>query len=290
MSVFRDANGAEWDIQLDAFGIEDVKRETGIDLADISASGWLAVETDASAVGRVLAVLCGEQIRACKSNSRAFARLVRGDAIQRGRQALLAEGADFFPATEWSEIQSSLTKRKSSKDADGPAEPDRPGQRDEDPAAGGSLHAAGCDDPAAADGRGAGVYRFADFRGKRVCIWPGEHPADLCHRLAGECGVSARGLSLRVLWLMAHARRERQRQLALDVRYTIWTQDKFDVGQFVKRGSVAVYKSYPLPDTPTMRKAKEDLEAERRLVEERMRQTWPEEPTSRRAARLCDCT
>ena len=115
MSVFRDANGAEWDIQLDAFGIEDVKRDTGIDLADISASGWLAVETDASAVGRVLAVLCGEQIRACKSNSRAFARLVRGDAIQRGRQALLAEGADFFPATEWSEIQSSLTKRKSSK-------------------------------------------------------------------------------------------------------------------------------------------------------------------------------
>ena len=115
MSVFRDANGAEWDIQLDAFGIEDVKRETGIDLADISASGWLAVETDASAVGRVLAVLCGEQIRACKSNSRAFARLVRGDAIQRGRQALLDEGADFFPATEWSEIQSSLTKRKSSK-------------------------------------------------------------------------------------------------------------------------------------------------------------------------------
>ena len=70
---------------------------------------------------------------------------------------------------------------------------------------------------------------------------------------------------------MAHARRERQRQLALDVRYTIWTQDKFDVGQFVKRGAVAVYKAYPLPDTPTMRKAKADLEAERKLVEERMR-------------------
>ena len=71
---------------------------------------------------------------------------------------------------------------------------------------------------------------------------------------------------------MAHARRERQRQLALDVRYTIWTQDKFDVGQFVKRGAVAVYKAYPLPDTPTMRQAKADLEAERKLVEERMRQ------------------
>ncbi len=70
---------------------------------------------------------------------------------------------------------------------------------------------------------------------------------------------------------MAHARRERQRQLALDVRYTIWTQDKFDAGQFVKRGTLAVYKSYPLPDTPAMRKAREDLEAERKLLEERMR-------------------
>ena len=71
---------------------------------------------------------------------------------------------------------------------------------------------------------------------------------------------------------MAHARRERQRQLALDVRYTIWTHDKFDAEQFVKRGSLAVYQSYPLPDTPALRKAKEDLEAERKLVEERMRQ------------------
>ena len=70
---------------------------------------------------------------------------------------------------------------------------------------------------------------------------------------------------------MAHARRERQRQLSLDVRYTIWTQEKFDVGQFVKRGTVAVYKAYPLPDTPALRKAKEDLEAERKLLEERMR-------------------
>jgi cytochrome c551/c552 len=71
---------------------------------------------------------------------------------------------------------------------------------------------------------------------------------------------------------MAHARRERQRQLALDVRFTIWTQDKFDVEQFVKRGSVAVYKSYPLPDTPAMRQARADLEAERKLVAERMKQ------------------
>ncbi len=115
MSTFRDIKGDEWQVQLDAFAIEEAKRETGVDLADISAGGWFAIATDASAVGRVLAVLCGEEIRTCKLTSRAFARLVRGEAIQRGRQALLDEGADFFPPTEWSEMQSSLTKRKSSK-------------------------------------------------------------------------------------------------------------------------------------------------------------------------------
>ena len=115
MSIFRDLGGNEWRVQLDAFAIEEVKRETGIDLADISAGGWLAVAIDAAAVGRVLAVLCGEEIRGHKKTARAFARLVRGDAIQRGRQALLDEGADFFPANEWSEMRSNLAKRQTSK-------------------------------------------------------------------------------------------------------------------------------------------------------------------------------
>lgn len=70
---------------------------------------------------------------------------------------------------------------------------------------------------------------------------------------------------------MAHARRERQRQLALDVRYTIWTQERFDAERFVKRGTLAVYQAYPLPETDTLRRAREELEVERRMVEERMR-------------------
>lgn len=70
---------------------------------------------------------------------------------------------------------------------------------------------------------------------------------------------------------MAHARRERQRQLALDVRYTIWTQERFDAERFVKRGTMAVYQAYPLPETPALQKARQDLEIERRMVEERMR-------------------
>jgi hypothetical protein len=112
MSVFKDCNGDEWRVQLDAFCIADAKKETGIDLADLSAGGWLAVATDASAVGRILAVVCGDEIRARKTTGRALAKLIRGEGIKSGRAALLSEGADFFPLSEWSAIQSNLTKRK----------------------------------------------------------------------------------------------------------------------------------------------------------------------------------
>ena len=111
MSVFKDSNGDEWRVYLDAFVLADTKKETGIDLADITAGGWHAVATDASAVGRVLTVVCQDQIKAAKTTGRAFAGLVRGEAIERGRQALLAEGADFFPASEWSAIRANSNKR-----------------------------------------------------------------------------------------------------------------------------------------------------------------------------------
>ena len=117
MSVFRDCNGDEWRAMLDAFSIDDAKKETGIDLADLSAGGWQSVATDASAVGRVLAVVCSDEIRARKMNSRGFARVVRGEAIESGRAALLSEGADFFPPSEWSAIRSNLTKRTESQQA-----------------------------------------------------------------------------------------------------------------------------------------------------------------------------
>lgn len=72
-----------------------------------------------------------------------------------------------------------LEETEGDEGPDGPTKPVGPGQRDEDATAGGSLPAAGCGDPTEARGRSEGVYRFAAFGGKRVCIWPGDHPADL---------------------------------------------------------------------------------------------------------------
>jgi hypothetical protein len=112
MSVFRDCNGDEWRVYLDAFTLADIKKECGIDLADITAGGWHAVATDASAVGRVLAVVCADEIKMRpKMTARAFAKLIRGEAIEAGRKALTEEGADFFPPSEWSAIRSNSQKR-----------------------------------------------------------------------------------------------------------------------------------------------------------------------------------
>ena len=54
---------------------------------------------------------------------------------------------------------------------------------------------------------------------------------------------------------MAVAARESRRALVLDVRAMVWQEKRFDAERFVKTGSVAVYKAYPLPDTPAMREA-----------------------------------
>ena len=111
MSVFRDANGDEWRVQFDAFVLAEAKKDTGVDLADLSAGGWQAVETDVSALGRVLAVVCGDEIRARKMTGRDFAKRIRGESIETARAALLAEGADFFPQSEWSAIRANSRKR-----------------------------------------------------------------------------------------------------------------------------------------------------------------------------------
>lgn len=116
MSVFKDSTGQEWRILFDAFALADVEKETGVDLADVAAGGWQKVQTDSGVVGRILAVLCQDEIKARKLESRSFARLIRGAAIDQARAALVAEGADFFPPSEWSAMLSNLAKRKTARD------------------------------------------------------------------------------------------------------------------------------------------------------------------------------
>ena len=114
--MFRDSAGAEWRIEFDAFSLEDINSELQIDLGDLTAGGWHKLATHSPTVAKVMAVLLRDEIKAQGLTDRQFAKRITGDAIDRARAALEAAAANFFPASEWSSIQSNLTKRKETTD------------------------------------------------------------------------------------------------------------------------------------------------------------------------------
>jgi hypothetical protein len=112
MSKFTDALGLDWQFEFDCFLLDRVDKEAKVDLADMSAGGLLAVERDVKALGRVLVVVCGEQLKERGKSPAEFIKQIRKDAITRAREAVLEALADFFPESAWSAMQLSLTTRK----------------------------------------------------------------------------------------------------------------------------------------------------------------------------------
>jgi hypothetical protein len=104
--------GLAWQFEFDCFLLDRVDKEANVDLADLSAVGLFAVVRDAKALGRVLAVVCAEQLKERGTSPDQFIKQIRKDALTRAREAVLEALADFFPATEWSAMQSALTMRK----------------------------------------------------------------------------------------------------------------------------------------------------------------------------------
>jgi len=116
MAGFKDKGGNDWQVVFDAFLLDEVRKATGIDLADIAAGGWLQIETDSGAVGRVLAAVCKDEIKARRWTPEQFAKGIRGEAIEAGREALRVEAADFFPPSEWSAIRLNSGKRTQARE------------------------------------------------------------------------------------------------------------------------------------------------------------------------------
>jgi hypothetical protein len=114
VSTFKDALGQPWQIEFDGFLLDQIEKEAQVDLADLSAAGLYAVQSDVKALVRVLAVACGEQLKEKRKPAADFQRQIRKDAITRSRAALMVALADFFPESEWSEMQSNLVKRQTS--------------------------------------------------------------------------------------------------------------------------------------------------------------------------------
>lgn len=112
MAAFKDALGQTWDVDFDAFVLDKIKSQVGIDLADLTAGGWYKIETDVISLVHTVAVIIREQLDARRIPEAELGRRIRKEAITRARESLKAAAADFFPESDWSAIRSNLNKRK----------------------------------------------------------------------------------------------------------------------------------------------------------------------------------
>jgi len=112
VTTFTDAKDQEWRLEFDGFLLDRIEKEAQIDLGELSAGGLLAVDRDVRALVRVLVVACDDQIKERQTTPKDFQKQIRKDAITRARKAVMEALADFFPESEWSAMQSSLTKKK----------------------------------------------------------------------------------------------------------------------------------------------------------------------------------
>ena len=102
-------DGREWVISFDADTLDEIQRQTELDLGDLAASGWERVVNHSPTAARVLSlVIDAEQYRDAGSDPVALRKLLRGELLMEARAVLMEAGADFFPASEWSAIRSAL--------------------------------------------------------------------------------------------------------------------------------------------------------------------------------------
>lgn len=113
MSTFKDNNGREWHLEFDAIQLAEIHKVTGVDLADLSGSGLLRLESDCKALVPVLQIMLRDQIQKQGFTGEQFAKAIRKDALLDAPAAILAAAADFFPPKQWSEIVSTCDQSRS---------------------------------------------------------------------------------------------------------------------------------------------------------------------------------
>ncbi len=95
MPVFKDANGREWQIKLDAPKIMEVRKACEIDLGALDASIFSTLEGDPVKLVDVLWVLCRGQVEGVTDTD--FGQSLVGDPIETATKALYDAYCDFFP-------------------------------------------------------------------------------------------------------------------------------------------------------------------------------------------------
>lgn len=107
MSTLTDNNGKNWQVELDAFTLGDLRDELEIQL---EADGLYQLEQSEEKLVKALAVICREALG--ETTPRQFARGFSGEALTRALEAVREAAAHFFPKKRWSEMQSYLKTRR----------------------------------------------------------------------------------------------------------------------------------------------------------------------------------
>lgn len=116
MPEFTDTNGKVWSVRLDAPTIADVRRDCGVDLADMDGKVANQLENDPVLLVNVLYVVCREQAVQASISDRDFGRSLVGDPIGVATKALTDAITDFFPSGKRTLLRSLVNKQGEIRD------------------------------------------------------------------------------------------------------------------------------------------------------------------------------
>lgn len=101
---FTDGDGREWKLRLTVGLVEDIQKETGVELGDESNADWLALLFGKRRkLVEVLWLLCEAQADKAGVTPEQFGHLFDGATLDAAGTALAAAVADFFPRSRISQ-------------------------------------------------------------------------------------------------------------------------------------------------------------------------------------------
>jgi len=105
---FKDSQGVEWEIALDAPTIRVIRKDCGID--PITGEAYERMHDDPLLLADVLACVCCEQIQKTGISKEQFLARVKGDAIDSGLAAILEAQLDFCRSGQRDELRAVAAK------------------------------------------------------------------------------------------------------------------------------------------------------------------------------------
>lgn len=109
MPIFKNANGKEFNVLLDAPTIRELRTECKVDFGAVDGKVFEALEADPCLLVDVLWVICRSQANGMSDVE--FGRALVGDPIGQAAKALTDAWLDFFPAGKRSLLRSLSEKQ-----------------------------------------------------------------------------------------------------------------------------------------------------------------------------------